>query len=155
VADENVMSTTPGHGYLLREGRLSRVPIARSCTCNQPRSHDQRVFLVLQISRLVKDGKLLFLPHHRLSKLGWFVVLSPRESSSMQGSVDSLHRVIQALHAELGKHSKGLSADEKAYCMRQDATPKQLSKKRRPYYQVIVAGILSATSCDKPSAMTF
>lgn len=115
VSDENVMSTTPGHGYLLREGRLSRVPVAKSCTCDQPQSHDRRVFSVLQISRLVKDGKLLFLPHPRLSKLGWFVVLSPRESLFMKGSVDSFHRIIQAVHAGLAKPSSELHADEEAY----------------------------------------
>jgi hypothetical protein len=105
------MSTTPGHGYLLRDGRLSRVRITNSCRCDAPESHDLRVFSVLQISRLVKDGKLLFLPHPRLSKLGWFVVLSPHESLLLQPSVDSFHRIIRAM----GKDSSGLNADEKSY----------------------------------------
>jgi hypothetical protein len=70
------------------------------------------VFSVLQISRLVKDGKLLFLPHPRLSKLGWFVVLSPHEALLLlQPSVDSFHRVIRAM----GKDSSGLNADEKSH----------------------------------------
>ena len=70
-SDEKVMSTCPGHGYLLREGRLTRVQIAQCCTCSLPETHDQRVFSVLQVSGLVREGKLLFLPHARLSKLGW------------------------------------------------------------------------------------
>jgi hypothetical protein len=82
-----------------------------SCRCDAPESHDLRVFSVLQISRLVKDGKLLFLPHPRLSKLGWFVVLSPHEALLLQPSVDSFHRVVRAM----GKDSSGLNADEKSH----------------------------------------
>jgi hypothetical protein len=111
-SDEQVMSTAPGHGYLLRDGRLSRVPIAKSCTCDKPQSHDRRVFSVLQILRLVKDGNLLFLPHPRLSELGWFVVFSPHESLFLQRSVDSFHRIFGAW---LGRDPSGLDADEAAY----------------------------------------
>src|SRR5208283_2851794 len=97
-SDEKAMSTMPGHGYMIREGRLVRIPTDKSCTCGKPESHDQRVFSVLQSSRLVKDGTLIFLPHPRLSTLGWFIVISSDEPSTMQPAVDSFHRVLRAVY---------------------------------------------------------
>jgi hypothetical protein len=112
-SDQKIMSTTPGHGYMFREGRLVRIPTAKSCSCGKPESHDQRVFSVLQISRLVKDGRLIFLPHPSLSTLGWFVVISPGESSTLQPSVDSFHRVFRAILIDQGNKTSKMKADAK------------------------------------------
>jgi FRG domain len=122
-SDEKVMSTCPGHGYLLREGRLNRVQIAQCCTCSLPETHDHRVFSVLQISRLVREGKLLFLPHARLSKLGWFVVLGPNESQLIQPSVDSFHKIMKGWQQQLDQKPSDLDSEERNYLdrLRQDS----------------------------------
>lgn len=111
-SDHNIMSTTPGHGYMFRGGQLVRVPIAPCCPCGNPESHDQRVFSVLQISKLVREGKLIFLPHPRLSGLGWFLVLSPHESSHIQPAVDSFHRVLRAVLGKVDGKTNEMDTDE-------------------------------------------
>jgi hypothetical protein len=65
-ADNETLSTTLGHAYLLREGKLVRQQMAAACPCPFPESHDERVGSVLRLSGLVAEGKIILLPHPRL-----------------------------------------------------------------------------------------
>jgi hypothetical protein len=140
-SDEQVMSTTPGHGYLHREGQLSRVQIAKSCQCGKAESHDKRVFSVLQLSRLVKEGKLLFLPHPVLSKLGWFVALSPNESEYLQPRVDRFHRIFTAVLGGATEKPSELDAERVADLEVINASLRRPSKLQKLFLPLIDVGI--------------
>jgi len=100
-SDREIMSVGQGFGYLLRNGKLDLCEIDNACTCGHPEIHLESTRALLQLPRLVKEGKVLFLPHPRLSQLGWYFVITENDQQGILASVAGFRQVVKVVHQTL------------------------------------------------------
>ena len=110
-ADRRVLSVGGGHGYLLRNGKLELCTVENACQCGHPELHLQSIRSLLQVPRLVSEGKLLLLPHPKLSALGWYVVITENDHQGILENVAGFQQVVAEVHRTLIQRAQQPSDD--------------------------------------------